>query len=420
MTTATMTPNPFTPEHVEHPYPVHEALRESGVARVPGTDMFAISRYEDVEYVLMHPELYSNIVNVDMRALGDEPRALARLTGSLPSSDLPEHNYYRTLVGRQFSARGVQPLEERIREIVDRLIDGFANDGRVELARQFATPLTVLVFVEQMGIPDGDVPKVKEWVDCAIDQMAVAVGMLPAERAAEVAKGMAEFRDYLIALAHDRRQHPRDDLLSTIVTTPVHGFGGRLMLDQELEGMLVTLLMGGTETTLNMICSGIWLLLTHPEQFAELLGDYSLIPNFIEEALRIESPVQGLFRRALVDSEVAGVPIPAHSRLWVMYGSANSDPSHFPEPRRFDIHRANAKESMAFGAGVHYCLGAPLARMEGRVAFERLLTRLNDLSFAPGLNDFQHGPNFVIRGFKELWLDFDRKARPSSPGLNGR
>ena len=206
MTTATMTPNPFTPEHVEHPYPVHEALRESGVARVPGTDMFAISRYEDVEYVLMHPELFSNIVNADMRDLSDEQRSRVRLTGALPGSDLPEHNYYRTLVGRQFSARGVQPLEDRIREIVDRLIDSFANDGRVELARQFATPLTVLVFVEQMGIPDGDVPKVKEWVDCAIDQMAVAVGMLPAERAAEVAKGMADFREYLIALAHDRRR----------------------------------------------------------------------------------------------------------------------------------------------------------------------------------------------------------------------
>ena len=411
MTTATMTPNPFTPEHVEHPYPVHEALRESGVARVPGTDMFAISRYEDVEYVLMHPELYSNIVNVDMRALGDEQRALARLTGSLPSSDLPEHNYYRTLVGRQFSARGVQPLEERIREIVDRLIDGFASEGRVELARQFATPLTVLVFVEQMGIPDGDVPKVKEWVDCAIDQMAAAVGMLSPERAAEVAKGMAEFREYLIALAHERREQPRDDLLSTIVSTPVHGFGGRLMLDQELEGMLVTLLMGGTVTTLNMICSGMWLLLTHPEQFAEVLADYSLIPNMAEEVLRVESPVQGLFRRALVDSEVAGVQIPRGSRLWVMYGSANSDPARWPEPRRFDIHRKDAKDHAAFGAGVHCCLGAPLARVEARVAFEQIFTRMRDIRFSPGKNDFRHGPSHVIRGFRELWLDFDSEVQ---------
>lgn len=398
--------NPFTPENVEHPYPMHEALRAAGVVQVPDTDIFAVSRYEDVEYVLMHPELYSNLVNFDRAKMTGAEFAQVRLSGALPSSDAPEHNYYRTLVGRQFSARGVEPLDGRIGEIVDNLIDGFAADGAVELSRQFATPLTVLVFVEQMGIPDDDVPQVKEWVDCAIDAMAAAVGMLSSRRAAEVAKGMTEFRQYLLTLARDRRENPRDDLLSTIVTTPVHGFGGRLMLNQELEGMLVTLLMGGTETTLNMICSGMWLLLTHPGQMAEILADYSLIPNFVEESLRIESPVQGLFRRAVVDSEVAGVQVPALSRLWVMYGSANRDPKKFADPTVFDIHREDAKESMAFGAGIHYCLGASLARMEARVAFEQLFTRLKEIRFAPGKNDFRHGPSHVIRGFRELWLDF--------------
>ncbi len=399
--------NLFTPEHVECPYPVHDGLRAEGVYRLPESNTFLVSRHEDVEHVLMRPDLYSNLVGADPAVLTAEQYARARLNGSLPGSDMPEHNHYRALVGRQFSARGVQPLEGRIREIVDGLIDPFAGRGRVELCHEFATPLTVLVFVEQMGIPDGDVERVKYWVDCTIDAMAIAVGLLSPERVAEVTREGEAFRRYLLNLAAERRRNPTGDLLSHIVNTEMPGMGDRVMSEQELTGMLVTLLMGGTETTLNMICSGMWLLLNHPEQMAELVADFSLIPSFIEETLRVESPVQGLFRRALVDSEVAGVHVPAGSRLFVMYGAANGDPERWHEPREFDIHRPQAKDHLAFGAGIHYCIGAPLARMEGRVAFERLLRRLRNLRFSPEKNDFRHGPSHVIRGFGELWLDFD-------------
>ncbi|MFN0094683.1 MAG: cytochrome P450 [Dehalococcoidia bacterium] len=403
--------NPFTLEHVESPWDTHAALREAGVTLIPGTDIFAVSRHEDVEYVLMHPDRFSNLVGVNLAELPPELRERARQTGALPASDPPEHNHYRAIVGRQLSARGVAPLESRVREIINGLIDTFAAEGSVELSKQFATPLTVLVFVEQMGIPPEDVPQVKEWVDCTIDAMSAAVGMLTPERTKEVMEGGQALRRYLVALARDRAANPRDDLLSHIVSTEMPGFGGRTLHDQELEGMLVTLMMGGTETTLNMICSGIWLLLNHPDQMADLVSDRSLIPNFVEEVLRIESPVQGLFRRTLEDTVVGGVTIPARSRVWVMYGSANRDPDLWDDPTRFDIHR-HIKDHYAFGAGVHYCVGAPLARIEGRVAFEQLLSRLRDLRFAPGRNTFRHGPSHVIRGFRELWLEFT----PEAPG----
>ena len=398
--------NPFTPEHVEDPWETHAGLRAHGVYAIPGTDIYAVSRAADVERVLMHPELFSNITGVNVRELPPDLQLRARQNGSLPGSDPPEHNHYRAVVGRQLSARGVAPLEARVREIVDMLIDGFARAGVVELSRQFATPLTVHVFVEQMGIPAQDVPQVKEWVDCTIDAMSAAVGMLTPERVKEVQEGGQALRRYLVELAHARGEAPHDDLLSHIVTTPMPGMGGRVMHDQELEGMLVTLMMGGTETTLNMICSGMALLLAHPEQLRELVDDYSLIPNFVEEVLRIESPVQGLFRRAMVDAEVGGVTIPAGARVWVMYGSANRDPDLWDDPARFDIHR-QVRDHYAFGAGVHYCVGAPLARVEGRVAFEQLLTRLKAIRFDPKRNTFQHGPSHVIRGFKELWLEFE-------------
>ena len=399
--------NPFTPAHVECPYPVHDALREAGVHRLDDGTVL-VSRYQDVEYVLMHPELYSNLVHLDRSRTDAAAYAKARCTGALPSSDPPEHNYYRTIVGRTLSAHGVRPLEGRIQEIVDELIDAFVADGEVELIHQFGAPLTVAVFVEQMGIPDADVPQVKAWVDCTMDAMSAAVGMLTPERTREVLDSGVEFRKYLVELAHERRLNPKDDLLSTIVTAEMPGFGGREMDDQELQGMLVTMLMGGTETTLNMIGSGMWLLLTHPEQMQAVVDDRSLLPAFIEESLRNESPVQGLFRRAIVDTEIGGVQVPAGSRMFVMYGAANGDPERFAEPRRFDIHRKDAKEHMAFGAGVHYCVGAPLARMEGRVAFDRLLTRLKNVRFTEGKNAFGHGPSHVIRGFRELWLTFDR------------
>jgi cytochrome P450 len=400
--------NPFTPEAVEHPYPVHELLRAGGVVNLPGTDIYAVSRHDDVEFVLMHPERFSNVVAADPRTIPPEEYAILRMNGSLPGSDLPEHNQYRMLVGRQFSAHGIRPLEERVRAIIDGLIDTFIDGGEVELSSQFATPLTVYVFVELLGIGDEDVPRIKHSVDYTIEAMSAAVGMLTPERTAEVQREVASFSDYLLELAHGRRAAARADLLTHIVTTPMAGLGDRVMTDREIRGMLMTLLMGGTETTLNMICSGMWLLLTHPEQMAEVMADYSLIPNFIEETLRHESPVQGLFRRTLEDTEVGGVTIPVGSRVWVMYGSANRDPGQWPTPDTFDIHRADAKDHMAFGAGVHYCLGAPLARVEGRVAFEQLFTRLRNIRFAPGRNDFRHGPSHVIRGFRELWLEFDR------------
>ena len=300
--------------------------------------------------------------------------------------------------------RGLRSFEPTAYAIIDSLID----DGEVELAKQFSTPLTVLVFVELMGIADEDIPQVTSWVDDTIEAMGAGFGLVEPDRLAELMASGADFRRYLLGLAEDRRRNGRGDLLTHLVTESLAGFDGRTLHEQELQGMLVTLLMGGTETTLNMIDSGMWLLLEHPELLAEVRADHSLIPNFVEETLRIESPVQQLGRRAVVDTEIGGVPIPAGSRISIFYAAANRDPSQWPEPDTFDIHRDEAKRHVGFGAGVHYCIGAPLARMEGRIAFERLLTRLTNIRYSPTKNDFTHGPNHVIRGFKELWLEFDR------------
>ena len=400
--------NPYTADVIECPYPMHERMREAGVYYLESEDVWIVTRWDDVEFVLKRADLFSNLVGLDPHGLPEETLQRARETGALPGSDPPEHSHYRRLAGPWISLRGIAPFEPRVRAIIDGLIDRFIDDGEVELGKQFSTPLTVLVFVELLGIGDEDIPRVTAWVDDTIESMGAAFGLVGHERQAELLASGEAFRHYLLALAEDRRRNPRGDMLSHLVTAPMAGFGGRTLHEQELQGMLVTLLMGGTETTLNMVDSGMWLLLEHPDLLAELRANHSLIPNFVEEALRIESPVQQLQRRAVVDTEIGGVPVPAGARLSVFYAAANRDPAHWRDPDTFDIHRDGAKRHMAFGAGVHYCIGAPLARMEGRIAFERLFTRLANIRYSPSRNDFRHGSNHVIRGFRELWLQFER------------
>ena len=406
--TQTQELNPYQPDIIECPYPMHERMREQGVYYLESADTYVVSRWDDLQFVLKRSDLFSNLQRPDPHGLTPEQMALARETGALPGSDPPEHTHYRRLAGPWLSMRGLQTFEPQAYAIIDGLVDRFIDDGEVELSKQFATPLTVLVFIELMGINDEDIPQVTRWVDDTIESMGAGFGLVEPDRVAELMASGAEFRQYLLALAEERRRNPRGDMLTHLVSDPLAGFDGRTLHEQELQGMLVTLLMGGTETTLNMIASGMWLLLEHPELMAEIRADHSLIPNFVEEALRIESPVQQLGRRAIVDTEIGGVPIPAGSRISIFYAAANRDPEQWSEPDAFDIHREEAKRHLGFGAGVHYCIGAPLARMEGRIAFERLLTRMTNIRYSPGKNDFTHGPNHVIRGFKELWLDFEK------------
>ncbi len=406
--TQTSALNPYQADVIECPYPMHERMREQGVYHLESADTYVVSRWDDLQFVLKHSELFSNLGGLDPHGRSEEEVARARQTGSLPGSDPPEHTHYRRLAGPWLSMRGLRSFEPTAYAIIDGLIDRFIDDGEVELARQFSTPLTVLVFVELMGIADEDIPQVTSWVDDTIEAMGAGFGLVEPERLTELRASGADFRRYLLGLAEERRRNGRGDLLTHLVTEPLAGFDGRTLHEQELQGMLVTLLMGGTETTLNMIDSGMWLLLEHPQLLAEVRADHSLIPNFVEETLRIESPVQQLGRRAVVDTEIGGVPIPAGSRISIFYAAANRDPTEWPEPDAFDIHRDEAKRHVGFGAGVHYCIGAPLARMEGRIAFERLLTRLTNIRYSPAKNDFTHGPNHVIRGFKELWLEFEK------------
>ena len=276
--------NPYQADVIECPYPMYERMREQGVYYLESAGAWIVTRWEDVQFVLKRSDLFSNLPGLDPHALAPEQMQLARETGALPGSDPPEHTHYRRLAGPWLSKRGIDSFEPQVYRVIDSLIDRFIEDGEVELASQFSTPMTVLVFVELMGIGDEDIPRVTSWVNDTIEAMGAAFGLVERERLGELMASGEAFRHYLLDLADERRGNPRDDMLTDLVTGSMKGFGGRTLHERELQGMLVTLLMGGTETTLNMVDSGMWLLLEHPDLLAELRADHSLIPNFVEEA----------------------------------------------------------------------------------------------------------------------------------------
>ena len=411
--------NPLSPAVVECPFGFFAQLRREPPVYVPRARFFLISRYDDVQQVLLNPELFSSAGSPGVRrkvaaevleimAQGFRPRP------SVQTSDPPLHQLYRSLFSKAFSSHRVARLEPRIRRLANELIDTFVDDHRVDLVSQFAGPLTLTVFASILGLPPSDVPILKRWSDDAAAPLGEAMDR---RREVECAQSELAAQRYFSAQLDERRREPRDDFLTELCAARL---GGAKALDnREIFFLLLQLLVAGHETSGSLISSAMLLLVNHPSQLAAVCNQPSLIPNLIEEAVRLESPIKAFFRVAKYDTELGGVKIPAGSRLAVLFASANRDESHFPDPDRFDIRRENAGEHLAFGLGIHYCLGATLARTEARIAFEVLLSRLKDIRLAAA-NDFRHTPSFIFRGLRALHLEFSPDATAHSRKVNSQ
>ncbi len=400
--------NPFAPETIECPFPFYAAMRtEAPVYQVPGMDFFIVSKYEDIKTIAHDTETFSSKTGPGVSK--EPPQEVVEILkqGWLPvatllTNDPPAHRRYRSLVNKAFTPRRVALLEPSIRTIASDLIDRFIDAGKVELIEHFAVPVPLTVIADALGVSRADLSDFKRWSD---DAVAPLGGMISLEQEIACAHSTVEFQRYFADKLEERRTAPQDDLLTDLINARIEG---ETPLDTgEMLNILSQILVAGNETTTSVIAGAMLLLLQHPEQMQALQADHALIPNCIEEALRIESPVQGLFRTAKVDTELSGVKIPAGARLVAMYGSGNRDNEQFPQGDQFDIRRANAKEHLAFGEGVHYCLGAPLARLEAKLAFETLFTRLQNIRLAADKNDLTHTPSFILRGLKALHLEFD-------------
>lgn len=402
--------DPLDPQTVECPFPFYEAMRSSDpVYRVPGYEWFLVSSYEHAVEVLMDPARFSSASGVGVPAgpNGQHPPPPGARLATMLSADPPVHAHYRSLVNKTFSMRRIAAMEDHVREIAEGLVAAIPAGEPFELNAAFSVPLPLMVICDMLGLPRDMYPTFKKWSD----GIAALGGMITPEQRAQIAQDNKDFAAYLLEQVNDRRAVQRDDIISDLVSLTFTAPDGeeRKLNDPELLSILPQLLVAGNETTTNTITSGIMLLTQHPEQFAAVDADPSLIPNLVEEILRLEAPVQCHFRRAVHDTVLNGVEIPAGAGVGVLYGSANRDDAQFPDAATFDIRRSNVRSHLAFSQGIHFCVGAPLGRLEARVAFEVLLGRLTDIELAPGRNDLLHAPSFTHRALHHLWVQA-RKA----------
>jgi cytochrome P450 len=279
----------------------------------------------------------------------------------------------------------------------------------VELVREFAIPLPMTIIAEQLGVPLDDMDRFKEWSDATVLPMG---GMLDEAERERCAAKQVEMQHYFAERIEERRALPREDLLSDMVTARL---AGERPLDvPELLSICAQFLVAGNETTTKLITATVQLLCQHPDQLTAVRDDPDLARGAVEESLRMESPVQTMFRTATRHTELHGVRIPAGGRVVLLIGAANRDPATFPDPDRFDIRRANARFNLGFAHGEHYCIGAALARSEADIAVRTLLSELPNLHLNDR-NDFRHESSWTHRGLRALHLDFEPRA-PHSGG----
>ena len=403
------------PEVQEDPYAYYRALREQApVYRMPDTGAYVISRYRDVVWAMSHPELYSidllGKANFSMFRHAEAAEVLAREgypRNTRLSTDPPEHKGYRGIVNKSFTAGRVNATAAFVQGVVDELLGGLALRGGCEFIRDFASPLPIRVIADRLGLPAEDVPRLKRWSDAWVEPLGYACSR---EREIEIAWEGVELQRYLAGKFAEKRRQPGEDILTDLVQGRFPD--GRPLGEEEAMGLAEHITVGGHETVTSALAAGLLLLIQHPEVERELRADPSLVRNFVEESLRLESPSQGFFRFALRASELHGVQIPKGSMVHLRFAAANRDPDQFPDPDRLDLRRPNPGAHLAFGQGEHHCLGAPLARLELGTAFRAILARFESPRLAPGHEPPRHVPGLSLRSLRELHVELDLR-RPA-------
>jgi cytochrome P450 len=407
-----------TSELVRCPYPVYEHLRgEHPVQWIPALTAYAITRHADILDVLLRPEDWSSTrqsgpgaATTLARAAADDPAypdrvraaavrriGIAEKGAALVNCDPPRHGEQRTMMNKVFSPRRVALLEPPIQELTTRLIDAFADRGEAEIVGELATPLPMTVIARALGIERMDLATLKRWSDAFV--RANGRPRFSREEISDLILSLDECYDFFEAEMEDRLANPREDLVTDVAQA-------ELCHEERLQ-MLTLFLIGGNETTNSLIASSVWLLCRHPQLQEQLRNAPSEIPAFVEEVLRIEPPVQGLFRYALRDTTAGGVAMPAGTFVWLVYGSANRDDAQFPAPEELRLDRgAEGRRHLTFAQGPHFCLGAPLARAEARIAIETLLDRTRNLALAPDENASAWAPNLVQHNLTRLKVVF--------------
>lgn len=382
-------PNIQDPAFLENPFPFYEIGRQMSPLFVENMGLWMAFKYNECIEILRD--------NQSWRSFGGSQEDPSQPPPSMLGSDPPRHTRLRALVSQAFTPRMIEQLEPRLRQIAGELLDAVIDKGECDFVEALTYPLPVIAIAEILGVEPERRQRFKEWSD----EVVATLGMGGREVRQET---FEEMREYFAGLCEDRRANPRNDLISGLVRAEMDG--EKLTFDELLQ-MLVLLLVAGNETTTNLIGNAMLEFIAHPDQLAKVEADRSLIPSALEEVLRLSSPVQATVRRTTGELEFRGKQFSAGQEIVVWLAAANRDPEQFADPLTFDVTRTPNRH-LAFGQGIHFCLGAPLARLEAKVAFEELLKRAKNFRRTDD-RPLERVPTFIMRGVRGLPIEFERR-----------
>ena len=396
----------FDPAFKANPYPTYARLRSTTPVHrttLPdGRGVWLITRYDAVLAVLKDERFVKDWRNAltpeQLAQVPSIPEVMKPLSKNMLDTDPPDHERLRALVSKAFTPRLVERMRGRVQGIAGALLDAFEGRGEMDLIDDYAFPLPVTVIAELLGVPTEDRDRFREWSDAAVSgnasQEYMETILIP---------HMQAFTDYLRAMFEEKRRNPKDDLISALVQAEE---AGDKLSEDELLGMVFLLLIAGHETTVNLIGNGVLALLEHPDQLQSLRGDPSLTKSAVEELLRYDGPVETSTERfAREDVAIGRTVIPKGEMVLVVIAAADHDPERFQEPDTLDIARTDNKH-LAFGKGIHHCLGAPLARMEGQIAISTLFSRMPNLRLKGSPKSLNWRSGMILRGLKALPVEF--------------
>lgn len=401
--------NALDPAVIACPHAYYKKLRdEAPVHRDPNTGFYMVSRHDLVMEVIRHPEIFSSRFAQALEGGRETPEKVKAIMSegweavdTMLTQDPPEQRRYRKLVDEAFSPRKVKAMQPYVATLANELVDRFIDRGRCEFVSAFCVPLPLTIIADQLGIPRREMPAFKQWTNAFVIRLS---GLATPEQEEQAARDIVAFQKYFAERINAYKQQPADNIISDIANADV---AGERPLDmKESLNILQQILVAGNETTTSALAEGMYLLLTHPDQLDALREDPTLIANFTEEVLRLSTPTQNMWRITTRDTELNGVKIPANSAVIIRFASANRDEALFERPDNFDVCRQNAGKHLAFGKGIHMCLGAQLAKMEISTAFTVLLERLDDLSLDDSDHQPHYPPNVLLRGMTTLPVRF--------------
>ncbi len=410
--------NLFDPEVLREPYAYYRRLRdEAPVFRDPKTGIVSVASFDLIMEVNRQPLEFSNDFSAALRAGsvgGMDAEEAAILSQGVPvantmlTADPPDHTRYRKLGMKAFTHKRVEGMAAYVANVTDELIDRFIESGACEFKSAFANHLPMIVIADALGAPREDMARFHRWSDAFVVQLG---GVSDRETRLEAARRIVEFQTYFIERIEEKRARPTEDVISDLVHATLAEEGDpRPMNHSELISIIQQLLVAGNETTAHTLTAAMHHLTADPALRDRLIGDPDLIPGFVEETLRLLSPTNNMWRVVTRDAEIGGTAVKAGEILLLRYGSGNRDARRFADPDTLDPARPNVRDHLAFGAGIHTCIGAQLARKEMVTALGILLRRIRKPRFAPG-NTFRYAPNILLRGVQDLHLEFDSGPR---------